>query len=85
MSKHIVYILISLKDNNLYVGCTSSLKKRIVKHTTGKVPATKNRRPLDLIYFEVVKNKTDAFQKERYYKSLWSSNFKKSLKKLNTP
>lgn len=82
---YIVYILLSLKDGNVYVGCTSSLTRRIKRHMTGQVLATKDRRPLDLVYYEVVENKAQAFQRERYYKSLWSSKFKKYLKKLNNP
>lgn len=82
---YIVYILISRKDSNLYVGCTSSLKERIKKHLSGQVPSTKNRRPLDLIYFEVIKGKDIAFNKERYLKSLYSAYFKQNLKKLNLP
>ena len=83
--RYIVYILLSKKDGNLYVGCTSSLRKRFKRHHDGEVPATKDRRPLELLYYEVIDNKLTAFQKERYYKSLWSARFKKSLKLLNNP
>ena len=84
-TSYIVYILLSRKDGKLYVGCTSSLRKRLQRHIDGEVPATKDRRPLDLLYYEVIDSKLTAFQKERYYKSLWSARFKKSIKLLNSP
>ena len=84
-NKYIVYIFISRKDSKLYVGCTSSLRKRLQRHLDGKVPATKERRPLDLLYYEVVEGKAEVFQKERYHKSLWAAHFKKNLRLLNNP
>ena len=80
-----VYILLCNKDKSLYVGCTSGLKKRIIRHASGYVPATKDKRPLDLIYFEIIDGKAEAFNRERYFKSLWASKFKKALKELNLP
>ena len=76
-NKYIVYIFISRKDSKLYVGCTSSLRKRPQRHLDGEVPVTKERRPLDLLYYEVVKGKAEAFQKERNYKSVWTTHLKK--------
>lgn len=64
-----VYILISKKDNNLYVGFTNNLKRRILKHNGGKVFSTKDRRPLKLIYCEVCLNEQDARQREKYFKT----------------
>ena len=45
-----------MKDKQLYIGFTDNLRKRILKHNTGKVFSTKSRRPLKLIYFEVYLN-----------------------------
>lgn len=64
-----VYILKSLKDNKLYVGKTSDLKKRLFSHNSGKVISTKNRRPLELLFYEAFKNKTDAGRDELFFKS----------------
>lgn len=74
-----VYILVSKKDHKLYVGCTSNLVKRLERHNLGKVPSTKNRRPLELIYQEDFDNMGEAFNRERFLKSLWSARFKKNL------
>lgn len=74
-----VYILKSLKDKNLYVGCTSDLKSRLQRHKSGEVRATKNRRPLCLVYCEKIESKANAFTRERYLKSLYGYKEKRKL------
>lgn len=74
-----VYILYSLKDKKLYVGCASDLVERLLRHNNGQVIATKNRRPLSLIYQELLSNKGEAFQRERFLKSLWGARLKKKV------
>jgi putative endonuclease len=64
-----VYILKSNKDNQWYTGYTADLRKRIKLHNDGLVESTKNRRPLDLIYFEGCINQQDATRREKYLKS----------------
>jgi putative endonuclease len=64
-----VYVLFSEKDNKLYIGFTLDLKKRFYKHTSGFVQATKNRRPLKLIYYESYTLQADAKRREKYLKS----------------
>ena len=76
---YFVYILLSKKDNKLYVGCSHNVSERITEHNSGKVSATKNRRPLVVIYTEEFKDKSEAFNRERYLKSLWSARFKKKI------
>ena len=78
---YFVYILYSERDHKLYVGCTSDLDERLKEHNYGKVQATKIRRPLVRIYDEKFKSKADAFNRERFLKSLWSSRFKKNILK----
>ncbi|MEX2341008.1 MAG: GIY-YIG nuclease family protein [Candidatus Paceibacterota bacterium] len=36
-----IYVLKSLKDNELYIGSTSNLKRRFVEHNAGDVKSTK--------------------------------------------
>jgi len=76
-----VYILYSEKDNKLYVWCTNNFEKRVERHNLGYVPVTKHRRPLVLIHSENFKNKADAFQRERFLKSLWGARTKKKILK----
>ena len=44
-----IYILKSLKDNNLYIGRTNNLERRFREHNAGLVSSTKSRRPLVLL------------------------------------
>jgi putative endonuclease len=67
-SMHYVYILHSLKDSKLYIGESGDLKRRISEHNKGKVTATKNRRPLELIYYESYLVPLDAKRRERFLK-----------------
>lgn len=66
---HYVYILVSLKDKNFYVGLTKDLKLRLKKHIDGMVASTKNRRPLKLIGYEAYLFKQEAGAREKYLKS----------------
>lgn len=74
-----VYILESQKDNSLYIGYTSNLKKRYKKHNSGENKATKPFRPYKLIYYEAFLDQKDAKARERYLKSGWG---RRTVKKL---
>ena len=52
MNIYYVYILQSGKDNQWYTGYSDDLKRRLKEHKRGECFSTKNRRPLELIYFE---------------------------------
>ena len=68
LTMYYVYILRSGKDGKLYIGSAPDLKKRLEKHQNGYVPATKNRRPLRLVYYEAYIMPRDAQRRERYLK-----------------
>ncbi len=63
------YVLLSLKDNDFYIGYTSDLKRRIEEHNLGKNFSTKFRRPFKLVYYEACPIEEDARQREIYLKS----------------
>ncbi len=63
-----VYILKSEKDGNLYIGCTSDLRKRFKEHNLGLVESTRLRKSLHLIYYEAYRAKQDAFHREHNLK-----------------
>lgn len=63
-----VYIL-KCFDNKPYTGCTNDLKDRIERHRKGHVPATKERRPVELINYFAFKDKYKAFEFEKYLKT----------------
>lgn len=77
-----VYILLSLKDGNFYIGYTSNLKARIQQHSNGLVNSTSKRLPIKLIYYECYVIKEDAERNEKYYKtSKGRSDLRKKLNK----
>jgi putative endonuclease len=70
-----VYVLRSAKDRHLYVGLTRNLGGRLRAHNSGQVPSTKNRVPLELIYWEGCLNESDAAQREKYLKTAWGKRY----------
>lgn len=59
-----LYILKSKKDNNLYIGSTNNLRRRLKEHNDGKVLSTKSRVPFELVYYEAYKSEKDARLRE---------------------
>ncbi|MDD2654205.1 MAG: GIY-YIG nuclease family protein [Candidatus Omnitrophica bacterium] len=59
-----VYLLKSNRDNNLYIGFTNDLQRRVQEHNGGLVPSTKSRIPFELIYCEGYKAEKDARHRE---------------------
>lgn len=78
---YFVYILYSKIDFNLYTGCTSNVELRVKRHNGGHVLATKNRRPLVLIYVREFDSKTEAFNYEIFLKTKWGNTFKQRVKR----
>jgi len=63
------YILRSLKNKKLYLGLSSNLKKRLNGHNSGKNFSTKPYLPYEIIYYSAFKNKLDAINCEKYFKT----------------
>lgn len=76
---HGVYVLKSKKDGTLYTGYSSNVKIRVRQHQNGSVLSTRDKRPLELIYCELYKNKKDALQREKYFKSGWGRSYIKKI------
>ena len=72
-----VYVLHSLKDNKLYTGYTKDLELRFEEHIRGRVPSTRNRQPLNIIYFEACLVQADALKREKYLKTHYGKMFLK--------
>ena len=72
------YVLHSKKDMQFYVGLTKDLKLRFEQHKRGLVESTKDRRPLELVYYEACIDKTDAVHREKYLKSYLGKMFLKN-------
>lgn len=59
----------SKKNNDLYIGYTSDLKKRIGEHNHGLNFSTKRYMPWEIIYYEACKEESDARRREKYLKT----------------
>ncbi len=55
-----VYILKSKRDNSIYIGYTEDLKRRLKEHNDRENKSTKDKVPLELVYYESYKSKSDA-------------------------
>ncbi|MFY9174805.1 MAG: GIY-YIG nuclease family protein [Peptococcia bacterium] len=65
-----VYI-VKCRDNSLYTGWTTDLEKRLSKHNQGLGSKyTRSRKPVTLVYYEVLASKSEAMKREWYIKSL---------------
>ncbi len=64
-----VYFLKSLTNNDLYIGSTENLEKRVALHNTGKVKSTKAYLPWKLLDFEIYDLRNEATKRERFLKS----------------
>lgn len=59
-----VYVLKSKKDNNMYIGSTNNLKRRMEKHNNGLIYSTKLRKPFILVYYEAYSSERDTRKRE---------------------
>jgi putative endonuclease len=64
-----VYVLRSRKDGQTYTGSSGNLANRLKEHYEGRVTATRNRRPLQLIYTEEFGTRAEAVRRERFFKT----------------
>ena len=67
-----VYILISEKRNRYYIGCTSNLSKRLVRHQQKSKGFTGSVNDWELKYKEEYISKKAAYQREKMIKN-WKS------------
>ena len=80
-----IYILQSKKNKQFYVGYTDDLRNRLKLHNAGRVESTKDRLPMELVYYEACLNQQDATHREKYLKTAWGKRYIKArLKKYLT-
>ena len=75
---YFTYILKSEKTGNHYYGHSSNLEKRLKDHNDGKVRSTKAHRPWSVIYYEKFETKSEAMQREYFFKSIDGYKYLKS-------
>ncbi len=79
------YVLLSTKENKLYLGFTQDLKTRMDLHRRGFMMKEKNNGSLKLIYLEACLNKKDAVRRDKYLNSFLGRKYLKiRLKKYFT-
>lgn len=77
-----MYVVVC-NDNSLYCGITTNLERRLKQHNgeiKGGAKYTRSKRPINLVYFEKCKDRSDASKKEIRFKKLKR---KEKLKKLS--
>lgn len=68
--KHYVYIL-KCSNDSLYTGWTTDLQARIKAHNEGVgAKYTRSHRPVELVYYETFKSRSDALKREAQIKKL---------------
>ena len=73
-----VYILKSNKTGKHYYGHSKDVHQRLKAHNSGKVRSTKAFRPWRIHYFEELESKSEAYQREIFFKSIDGYNYLKN-------
>ena len=67
---HYAYI-VKCSDGTYYTGYTNDLEKRLLAHNAGKgAKYTRNRLPVEIVYFEEYEDKSEAMKREYAIKRL---------------
>jgi len=77
--EYAVYILYSKKSNRTYVGMTSHLIQRFYSHAIYGKDSTSKYRPWMVFHVEFFATKSEALQRERYFKQGSGSRLKHAL------
>lgn len=67
--EYFAYILLSLKNGDLYIGSTGNLENRFRLHNAGKVRSTKANRPWKLLEYQMFNSRSEAVRRERFLKA----------------
>ena len=63
--------IVRCKDDTFYCGWTNNLERRIESHNSGTgAKYTRNRRPVELVYYETFETKEEAMSREYAIKQL---------------
>jgi len=66
---HYVYVLESETSGRWYIGCTSDLRARLLRHNQNGNVSTARRGPWKVIYYEAYMLAADAVGREGFLKS----------------
>lgn len=79
---HYIYVLKSHKDKRFHIGYTNDLRRCLEAHLNGKMAVTKNRMPLELVYYEAYKSAADARKREKDLK-LFGGSYSRLKRKID--
>jgi len=74
-----IYILYSEKTSSYYIGSTSNIEDRVLRHNSGRSTYTKRGIPWKLVYSKTYNSKSEAYKAEMYIKSQKSRIFIEKL------
>ena len=63
------FYILKCSDGTKYYGHTNNLEERLKDHLTGQVLSTKDKRPLELAYWEELETRSEAFKREMQFKN----------------
>lgn len=69
MIMYYTYVLKSKKDHQFYIGWTDDLIERVKRHNKGLVQSTKDRLPMEIVYYESCLIKEKAIKREKQLKT----------------
>lgn len=82
--KNFTYIL-KCSDGSFYTGWTTDLEKRLATHNAGAgAKYTRSRRPVELVYYESFKTRSEAMTREAEIKNLSREEKKKLISSRKT-
>jgi putative endonuclease len=67
-----VYVIKSIIKNWIYIGNTNNIEKRLNEHNTGLVRSTKAYKPFKLLFVQILDNRINARDLEKYLKVRWN-------------
>ena len=76
-----VYVLESINNGNLYIGCTDDLNRRLLEHNRGLNFSTKPHIPWKILHYEAYLQDSDANRRDKYLKSNQGSRLLKLMLK----
>ena len=63
------YVIKSHANNDIYIGSTQDLDKRLKLHNSGKIKSTKGYKPWQLLEYQKFNTRSEAVKQEKFLKS----------------
>ena len=63
------FYILKCEDSTKYYGHTGDLVQRLSRHSKGGVKSTRNKLPLELVYYEELNSRSEAYRRELQFKN----------------